>query len=178
MVVQKFDSLEDAIELAKFAHRKQTDQAGMPYIEHPLRVMRTVQAQGAMPYVQMAAVLHDCTEDSKFTCQMLLDLGVSEAAVEIVKLVDRDYSANLWNDIAQDEDNAAHYDNLIALGIKSADDFYYHNIRFHPGALMVKAADIADNLQEYRLVYLSEKRQDHLRKKYRKARIALGLIND
>ena len=56
--MQTFKTLDDAIALAKFAHRNQTDKAGLPYIDHPLRVLEKVKAQGALPYVQIAAVLH------------------------------------------------------------------------------------------------------------------------
>ncbi len=48
-------TLQDAIDLATFAHRHQRDKAGEPYINHPLRVLESVKAQGAQAYVQMAA---------------------------------------------------------------------------------------------------------------------------
>ena len=43
-MTQKFKTLNDVIALAEFAHRNQTDQAGMPYIDHPRRVIQAVQA--------------------------------------------------------------------------------------------------------------------------------------
>lgn len=55
--MQKFNTLSDAIALAEFAHRNQHDKAGMPYIEHPRRVMEAVQAQGAMPYGWLIACM-------------------------------------------------------------------------------------------------------------------------
>jgi (p)ppGpp synthase/HD superfamily hydrolase len=108
----------------------------------------------------MAAVLHDVTEDTAFTAQMLLDLGVPEAAVEIVKLLDRDYSLkgytiDFW-DQPRDKDGA--------------DAYYYAAIKTNPGAVQVKLADIHDNLQEWRLSYLPEATQDRLRAKNAKAR--------
>lgn len=158
--MDKIDNLDDCIALATFGHRKQKDKAGLPYIDHCLRVMRTVQEQGAAPHVQMAAVLHDLTEDQMFTAQMLLDLGVPEAAVEIVKLVDRDYSAMEYALLT----NAR-----MAITKQEQDKFYYENIRKNPGALQVKLADIGDNLQPWRLAYLPDETQDRLRKKYAKA---------
>lgn len=166
--MQKFKTLADVIALAEFAHRNQEDKAGMPYIEHPMRVMKAVQAQGAMPYVQMAAVLHDVTEDTAFTPQMLLDLGVPEAAVEIVKLCDRDYSRTIWESIDKNDDNLV-WNRLIGCKITTADEFYYYQISKNPAALQVKLADIGDNLQPWRLSYLPPAKQVYLREKYAKA---------
>ena len=151
-------TLADCVRLAEFAHFHQEDKAGQPYIEHPKRVLANVQAQGAQPYVQMAAVLHDVTEDTKFTAKMLLDLGVPEAAVEIVCLVDRDYSAE-WYEVERENHNIA----------CTRDEFYYLNIKKNPGAVQVKLADIGDNLQPWRLNYLPVRTQDRLREKYQKA---------
>lgn len=156
--MQKFKTLSDAIALAEFAHRNQHDKAGMPYIEHPRRVMEAVQAQGAMPYVQMAAILHDVTEDTAFTCDMLLALGIPEATVEIVRLVDRDASRNEY-------DRQRELANIAC----TPDEFYYLQISKNPGAVQVKLADIGDNLQPWRLAYLPEATQNRLREKYAKA---------
>lgn len=145
--MQKFSTLSDAIALAEFAHRNQLDKAGLPYIEHPKRVLAKVQAQGAMPYVQMAAVLHDVTEDTPFTHGMLLELGFSEAVCRLVLLLDR---------TGEDPDD------------------YYANIRKDPGAKMIKLADIEDNLSPWRLSYLSTETQNRLRAKYAKALEALA----
>ena len=150
--------------LAEFAHRNQTDKAGLPYIEHPKRVMAAVQTQGAMPYVQMAAILHDVTEDTAFTCDMLLGLGVPEATVEIVRLLDRDASAAIFDKMIHtavyrtpDEWKAAR------------DAFYYAEIRKNDGAKMVKLADIGDNTQPWRLSYLPIPTQERLVEKYANA---------
>lgn len=161
-------TLQDCIDLAVFAHRHQYDKAGAPYINHPLRVLNSVQAQGAPAYVQMAAVLHDVTEDTPFTCDMLLTLGVPDAAVNIVRLVDRDASKQKYTDFIldslfkSDRENPPHSKERI-------DKFYYSEIRNDPGALQVKLADIGDNTQPWRLVYLPEKKQEYLRDKYDKA---------
>lgn len=157
-MVQKFKSLSDVIALAEFAHRNQIDKSGQPYIDHPKRVLQKVQAQGALPYVQAAAVLHDVTEDTAFTPQMLLDLGISEATVEVVKLVDRH------------ESEIVYYQQFVGNGDDpSVDEFYYKNIRANPAALMVKFADIEDNLSPWRLSYLAPKTQERLKAKYAKA---------
>lgn len=167
-MTQVYKTLADVVALAEFAHRNQTDQAGMAYIKHPMRVMENVQTQGAMPYVQMAAILHDVTEDTAFTPQMLADLGVPEAAVELVKLLDRDYSKQMY--VNHIMDNLGTEFDQTKEGI---DKFYYENIRKNPAALQVKLADIGDNMQPWRLVYLPQSKQDYLRNKYTKAILML-----
>ena len=157
-------TLADCVRLAEFAHFHQYDKSGAPYIEHPKRVLANVQAQGAQPYVQMAAVLHDVTEDTAFTPYMLLTLGVPEAAVEIVKLVDRDYSARQRERL---QDSYPDW-RLNELG-PDKDWYYYAQIKKNPGAVQVKLADIGDNLQPWRLSYLPDETQDRLRVKYQKA---------
>lgn len=159
--MQKFKTLSDVIALAEFAHRNQTDKAGLPYIEHPRRVLQAVQTQGALPYVQMAAILHDVTEDTAFTCDMLSGLGVPSPAVEIIRLVDRDASLNEWKTLAEEF--------IDHESFPDPDTFYYDQIKTNPGALQVKLADIGDNLQPWRLSYLPDDEQKRLQKKYAKA---------
>lgn len=146
--METFKTLSDAIALAEFAHRNQLDKAGLPYIEHPKRVLANVQAQGGRPFVQIAAILHDVVEDTPFTLDMLLDLGFSPAAVELVRLVTR------TNQITPEH--------------------YYAQISFNPDAVMIKAADIRDNTAPWRLSYLPQETQDRLIKKYAMALEAIG----
>jgi hypothetical protein len=167
-------TLADCVRLAEFAHFHQRDKAGDEYIRHPKRVLVNVQAQGAQPYVQMAAVLHDVTEDTPFTPEMLLTLGVPEAAVEIVKLVDRGYSKWLHSQSIQKCHFRMQYrdgwsEEMNLAWKHPVEDFYYANIKRNPGAVQVKWADISDNLQPWRLSYLPDETQDRLRAKYAKA---------
>lgn len=161
--MQKFKTLSDAIALAEFAHRSQVDKAGLPYIEHPRRVLEKVKAQGGLPYVQMAAILHDVTEDTAFTPEMLLDLGFPESAVRIVRLLDRGLSEKHWHE-ARERHLVSH----------SPDEHYYKRIAEDDGARMVKLADIEDNLSPWRLAYLEEDTQLRLNRKYAKARTLLS----
>lgn len=156
--MQRFKTLADAIRLAEMAHFSQLDKAGLPYIEHPKRVLAKVQAQGVLPYVQIAAVLHDLTEDTAYTPQMLLDLGFSEAAVRIIKLLDRDISAKSWANLYAGHQNPI-----------SKDDYYYLSIQADRNATIVKLADIEDNLSPWRQAYLEPETQNRLRAKYAKA---------
>ena len=174
-----FNTLEDAIRIAEFGHFYQRDKAGMPYIKHPLRVLAAVQEQGALPYVQIAAVLHDVTEDFRFTrvtLDTLRQFGVPEAALEIVRLVDRNESEKTWRSL---EVSSYWSDNVLNSREpgyrKERDEFYYAEIRKNPGAVQVKVADINDNLQEWRLAYLPSPKQQELREKYDKAKRLLGV---
>lgn len=166
-------NLHDCIRLAEFAHFHQTDKAGHPYIEHPKRVLKAVQTHGAPPYVQMAAVLHDVTEDTPFTPEMLLTFGVPEAAVEIVKLVDRGHSekefAAACGPIAEWPSGTP-----LEEWREHRDKWYYEQIRNNGGAKLVKVCDIGDNTLPWRLSYLPVNTQLRLRAKYDKA---LNLIN-
>ncbi len=170
--LQKFATLADAIALAEFAHRNQKDQSGADYIDHPRRVLQGVQAQGGPPYAQIAAILHDVTEDTAFTPEMILDLGFPDAAVNVIKLLDRDYSRNLYD--WYNKFNLGFTDNeLNEIGRyarhHTADEFYYWEIRNNSAALQCKLADIGDNTLPWRLSYLSSARQDKLRTKYTNA---------
>ena len=74
-------TLERAIVIAAEAHAGQTDKAGAPYILHPLRVMSRVSAGAA----QIAAVLHDVVEDTRWTLDDLRDEGF---AAEVLRALD------------------------------------------------------------------------------------------
>jgi (p)ppGpp synthase/HD superfamily hydrolase len=163
MIMQTFKTLDDAIELARYAHRNQIDKAGLKYIEHPLRVLAKVQAQGAMPFVQVAAVLHDVSEDTAFTTDILLDLGFSEAAVSLICLLDRGYSKNMFSMLMGGTPDS-----------EAATDYYYAQINANPNARLIKLADIEDNLSPWRLSYLEPATQERLKAKYAKALTALG----
>lgn len=162
--MQKFKTLADAIALSEYAHRNQLDKAGLPYIDHPKRVLQTVQAQGVQPYVQIAAIFHDVTEDTAFTSDILLSLGFSEAAVHIVRLLDRDRSKTEFGN------------QIFDAGYKSQsewktleDEFYYNEIKKSREATIVKLADIRDNMSPWRQVYLPQDTQKRLQAKYAKA---------
>jgi (p)ppGpp synthase/HD superfamily hydrolase len=163
--MQRFKTLADAIALAEYAHRNQTDKAGLPYIDHPKRVLATVQAQGAQPFVQMAAILHDVPEDTAFSHDVLSTLGFSEAVVGLTRLLDRGHSESLWY-VGREKWTAANHDLPYEI---PKDEFYYHHIKANRDATIIKLADIRDNLSGWRLVYLPEETQKRLRAKYAKA---------
>lgn len=171
-MVQKFKTLADAIALAEYAHRNQLDKAGLPYIDHPKRVLKTVQAQGAQPYVQIAAILHDTTEDTAFTTTILKSLGFSEAAVVLIRLLDRDYSEQRF---LYDWPEYKDYDHTSDEYKQARDNYYYNAIKNHGrDAVIIKLADIQDNMLPWRQAYLEKETQDRLRGKYT---TALSILN-
>lgn len=165
--LQRFNTTNDAIAIAKFAHFKQKDQAGFDYFEHPRRVMQKVMAQGAAPYVQQAAVMHDVTEDTSFTSKMLADLGFSPAVTLLLDLLDRDESRRQYGIRVH-----GGYD---LYGATTADEFYYLAIRRNSEAKMIKDADIDDNTEAWRLMYLPTATQVRLYNKYAKGK---NLLHD
>lgn len=178
--METYNTLNDAKALAKFAHFKQKDRAGFDYIEHPRRVLAAVQGQGAPPFVQMAAILHDVTEDTRFTPQMLLDLGFSPAVVNLVSCLDRKISSKVFKqenqglDLSTEKNSKGEYF-YLALSPDAEDEFYYQTIRDNPYAKIIKSADIADNTQPWRLEYLPVETQIRLYEKYTKA---LNIMDD
>lgn len=74
-------TIEKAIEIAANAHAGQVDKAGAPYVFHPLRLMFSVETR----FEKMTAVLHDVVEDTDKTLADLLQAGFP---VEVVDAVD------------------------------------------------------------------------------------------
>lgn len=86
----KTRTIEDAIELAVARHKGQVDKQNVPYILHPLRVMREVMGMDMSLEGQrlgMVAVLHDVVEDTSVTLDELLGLGYPTDVVEAIDAV-------------------------------------------------------------------------------------------
>ena len=82
-------TLERAIEIATQIHEGQTRFDGSPYINHPLRVMGTVAAQGHSETTQQVAVLHDAIEDSRgqLTFRDLQEEGFTDQVIFPLELL-------------------------------------------------------------------------------------------
>lgn len=141
------DIVQKAKELAHRAHAGQVDKAGLPYIEHVARVAAAVSDD---PEAEAVAWLHDVLEDCRHTPEWMEAMEFQPRAIAV---------------------NALH----LSREVIRDDGQYYQNIRRHPIALRVKLADIADNANEARLALLPPDVADRLRKKYAKARKALGV---
>ena len=126
--------LDRAIELAKQHHEGQTDKAGKPYIEHPLRVMNQVESEEE----KIVAVLHDIVEDTDISLDDLRNEGFSEKVVSAVECLTK-----------QDGENY---------------DSYIERISFNPLAVKIKLADLEDNRDLTRLPEVTDKDLERLEK--------------
>ncbi len=135
-------TLNDAIALARQAHEGQTDKAGHPYIEHPLRVMVRARVPAGLDaeHVRMAAVLHDVVEDTDLTSERLRAFGCPAPVVAAVTALTH-------------ADGEARHD-------------YLARVTADPIAACVKRADVADNSDPDRLAQLPAATADRLRAKY------------
>ncbi len=80
-------NLERAIQIATDAHAGQYRFDGSEYINHPLRVMRTLANQGHSERAQIVGVLHDTVEDTYVTLEHLADEGFSEEVLNPLELL-------------------------------------------------------------------------------------------
>ena len=126
--------LDRAIELAKQHHEGQTDKAGKPYIDHPLRVMNQVESEEE----KIVAVLHDIVEDTNISLDDLRNEGFSEKVVSAVECLTK-----------QDGENY---------------DSYIERISFNPLAVKIKLADLEDNSDLTRLPEVTDKDLERLEK--------------
>lgn len=178
-------TLPDCIGLATWAHRNQLDKAGYPYIEHPLAVLKLTQDRGLPPFVQMAAVFHDTTEDTDFTIAILLALGLTPPAADLVELMDRKLSeAEFTRTFPKprmpwyERDDV---DRVHQLGVeeyrtwkRARDIFYYQRLRTNKYGPPLKECDMSHNSLPWRLSYLSAGEQEHARAKYDFGRMVLN----
>ena len=119
--------IEEAISIAAYAHRGQTDKAGAPYILHPLRVMLSLNSEQEM----VVGVLHDLVEDTDWTLERLRDRGFDDSVLAAIdSLTKRDSES---------------YEEFIA------------RVKSNPLARRVKLADLQDNADLARLPQPSER---------------------
>ncbi|MDQ0925893.1 hypothetical protein QF038_004401 [Pseudarthrobacter sp. W1I19] len=103
-------TVETAKVLAEVAHNRQKDKLKRPYKDHVLAVGDAL--ADFDDDIRIAGYLHDIAEDTPITRQALLDMGVSERAVEIIERVTNrlhenpdDYQSGI-REIAENHDAA------------------------------------------------------------------------
>jgi len=148
------DVVQRAKELAHRAHAGQVDKAGRPYIEHVARVAAAVRVPGHVncsgcDEAETVAWLHDVWEDRPDFNNWILPRWLPMQMVQAVQALNRNNATGT--------------------------DAYFRAVKNDAIALRVKLADIADNSDEDRLALLSPAVADRLRKKYARARRALGV---
>lgn len=116
-------NLERAIAIATEAHKGQTRFDGSDYINHPLRVMRTLEIQGHSERAQIVGVLHDTVEDSDLTFADLRAEGFGDLIIHPLELLTK-----------QKGEGAVDYET------------YIQRLAVNACSRAVKKADLFDNL--------------------------------
>ena len=81
---------QQALAIAKDAHKGQVDKAGVAYIQHPLFVASLVEGELA----KTVALLHDVVEDSDWTLEDLRKEGLPEEVVQAVGILTKKRNEN------------------------------------------------------------------------------------
>ncbi|WP_372479228.1 HD domain-containing protein [Streptomyces griseocarneus] len=143
-------NLTEVEAFARRAHAGQTDKAGRPYAEHLAAVAEGVRERGGDEAQIAAAWLHDAVEDEAVTAEWLAGAALPQETKDIVLAVTK----------RPGEPPEAYAARILAT----------------PGALLVKAADLAHNADPGRLGALDDAAtRDRLRRKYAAMRALLGL---
>ncbi|MEU3945541.1 HD domain-containing protein [Streptomyces sp. NPDC029526] len=138
--------------VARAAHDGQTDKAGRPYAEHLAAVADGVRTRGGDTEQIAAAWLHDAVEDGRLAPEWLEGAALTERTKDIVRAVTK----------RAGEPPEAYAARILAT----------------PGALLVKAADLAHNADPARLAVLDGPTRTRLTEKYARMRALLGLSAD
>jgi GTP pyrophosphokinase len=113
-------SFENTVRIIQKAHHGQTDKQGEEYWKHPVQVAGIVASLfNGNEDEQLAALLHDVTEDTQYTLQDLQEMGFSPATLEIVKWMDK---ANFSGTYIERIQNMAQNAPVGALKVKLADN--------------------------------------------------------
>lgn len=81
---------QQALAIARDAHKGQVDKAGVAYIQHPLFVASLVEGELA----KTVALLHDVVEDSDWTLEDLRKEGLPEEVVQAVGILTKKRNEN------------------------------------------------------------------------------------
>ena len=123
-----------ALSIARKAHERQLDKAGVDYIEHPIYVASQVDTEEE----KAVALLHDVIEDSPVSAEGLLQAGLPETVVTAVQVLtkkkEQDYQT------------------------------YLETVKKNPLARVVKLADLKHNSDLSRLSSITEKDKERLKK--------------
>ncbi|MFJ8883942.1 HD domain-containing protein [Streptomyces sp. NPDC102402] len=142
-------TLSQVEEIAREAHRGQTDKAGRPYAEHLAAVAEGVRIRGGGEEQMAAAWLHDAVEDGVLSRQWLDEAPLSPRVKEMVLAVTKRDGEDLFT--------------------------YTGRILATPGALLIKESDLAHNADPDRLAVLEPATRTRLTEKYAQVRGLLGL---
>jgi len=133
----------EALALAIQLHAGQKDKAGRPYWEHCMRVQARLVEWNPASSILIAAALHDVFEDTGVSGLELVQAGVPRNALALLHILTR----------KQGEDY----------------DAYIMRVSMDSDAMMIKLADLADNLDPLRLEQLPLGERKRLYHKYNSA---------
>jgi len=134
-----FSELESrAYALVSCVFSGHTDKAGLPYVTHLERVRDKFQDS----FCRIIALLHDVVEDTSVSFSDLERIGFSGSYIEVLSLLTRRENMNYHEYISK----IIHSKNKVAL--------------------LVKIADMEDNLSDVRLMKLDKKWRNHFLEKY------------
>ena len=138
--------LEIALEIATVAHKGVARRNGDPYIFHPMRVCNnTIYIHNKLQ--KAVAILHDVIEDTPITFEFLIEKGISPEIVHVLEYLTHDKGKISYDD-------------------------YINHICENPDAILVKLADLSDNLDQGTLPNITERdRQRFLT--YEKAKLTI-----
>lgn len=160
--VQPHPTIFETIELAARLHRDQFDKNGVPYITHPLSVMRM--APKAAWHV---AVLHDTLEDCGVTTGRLEAFGYLCSEIAALAILTRGHADRV---ICV---SGCRYDHAANNRDESYADFIERIATSgNAMAIAVKIADLDDNLDPRR------SQGESLAKRYRAARLRLTMTEE
>ena len=106
-------TIENALRIAIEAHEGQTDKDGKPVILHPM----AVGLAGRNREEIITGLLHDVVEDSKWTFDDLLSLGVDECIVDALRLLTHTDDMDYYDYVKRIADSG----NEIAIHVKHND---------------------------------------------------------
>lgn len=106
-------AIDIALQIATKAHEGQKDKDGYPYILHPI----TVGMMGDTDEEKMAGFLHDVVEDTEYTFDDLLKVGIPKGVVNALTLLTHDKGTDYYEYVQHIIDS----NNPIALHAKYND---------------------------------------------------------
>lgn len=112
-ILRKPNLVDIALRIAVEAHKGTLDRDGKPVILHPVAVGMMGQNEDEM----VAGFLHDVVEDSDFTFQHLLEMGIPNHIVDALRLLTHDKETPYLEYVQRIIDSG----NTLALHIKYND---------------------------------------------------------
>lgn len=125
--------LKLAILLAEHSHAGQVDKSGLPYIEHPKRVMAMAKTEAE----QIVAILHDIVEDTEVTLEYIETTFGKDIRDAVDAITHRPH-----------EPNEEYYQRVIANNVAHMVKFYDITDNMSPDRLAKLSTDVQERLSK------------------------------